>query len=64
MRRRATVVVGVVVALLLGSYVLFSQRVVSRLRADEVSEPNVREAFMAIAPACEDGLYLVPKVIE
>lgn len=37
---------------------------VSRLRLDEVSEPNVREAFMAIAPACEDGLYLVPKVIE
>lgn len=34
MRRRATVVVGVVVALLLGSYVLFSQRVVSRLRAE------------------------------
>lgn len=38
--------------------------VVARLRADEVTEPNQREAFMAIAPASEDGLYLVPKVID
>ena len=35
-----------------------------RLRADEVTEINRREAFQAIAPAVEDGLYLVPKVIE
>ena len=35
-----------------------------RLRPDEVSEANRREAFQAIAPATEDGLYLVPKVIE
>lgn len=35
-----------------------------RLRADEVSEPNNREAFQAIAPATEEGLYLVPRVIE
>ncbi len=35
-----------------------------RLRLDEVSETNRREAFQAIAPATEDGLYLVPKVIE
>ncbi len=35
-----------------------------RLRADEVTEMNRREAFQAIAPAVEDGLYLVPKVIE
>lgn len=35
-----------------------------RLRADEITEPNVREAFQTIAPATEDGLYLVPKVIE
>ena len=34
------------------------------LRADEVTEPNVRDAFQAIAPATEDGLYLVPKVID
>jgi aspartyl-tRNA(Asn)/glutamyl-tRNA(Gln) amidotransferase subunit C len=37
---------------------------VQRLRADAVTEPNVREAFLAIAPASEDGLFLVPKVIE
>lgn len=35
-----------------------------RLRADEVTEPNQRENFQAIAPATEDGLYLVPKVID
>ncbi len=34
------------------------------LRADEVTESNRREAFQAIAPAVEDGLYLVPKVID
>lgn len=37
---------------------------VQRLRADEVTEPNQRDTFQAIAPATEDGLYLVPKVIE
>lgn len=35
-----------------------------RLRADEVTETDQRAAFQAIAPATEDGLYLVPKVIE
>ena len=35
-----------------------------RLRADEVTEQNHRDAFQAIAPAVENGLYLVPKVIE
>lgn len=35
-----------------------------RLRADVVSETNQREAYQAIAPAVESGLYLVPKVIE
>lgn len=35
-----------------------------RLRADAVSEQNQREAYQAIAPAVENGLYLVPKVIE
>jgi aspartyl-tRNA(Asn)/glutamyl-tRNA(Gln) amidotransferase subunit C len=35
-----------------------------RLRADQVSEDNHREAYQAIAPAVENGLYLVPKVIE
>ncbi|MBK1885366.1 MULTISPECIES: Asp-tRNA(Asn)/Glu-tRNA(Gln) amidotransferase subunit GatC [Marinobacter] len=37
---------------------------VQRLRTDEVTETNQREAFQAIAPATEDGLYLVPRVIE
>ena len=35
-----------------------------RLRADDVTELNHREAFQAIAPQVEAGLYLVPKVIE
>jgi aspartyl-tRNA(Asn)/glutamyl-tRNA(Gln) amidotransferase subunit C len=34
------------------------------LRSDEVTESNRRDAFQAIAPAVENGLYLVPKVIE
>jgi len=37
---------------------------VQRLRPDAVSEENRRDAFQAIAPAVENGLYLVPKVIE
>jgi aspartyl-tRNA(Asn)/glutamyl-tRNA(Gln) amidotransferase subunit C len=37
---------------------------VQRLRADVVTEPNQRDAFQAIAPATQDGLYLVPQVIE
>ena len=35
-----------------------------QLRADKVTEVNQREAFQAIAPAVENGLYLVPIVIE
>lgn len=35
-----------------------------RLRADEITETNQRELFQANAPAVENGLYLVPKVIE
>ena len=35
-----------------------------RLRPDEVTERNHREEFQAIAPAVENGLYLVPRVIE
>ena len=35
-----------------------------RLRPDEVTETDHREAFQAVAPATQDGLYLVPKVIE
>ena len=35
-----------------------------RLRADEVTESNQRDHFQEIAPSVEDGLYLVPKVLE
>jgi aspartyl-tRNA(Asn)/glutamyl-tRNA(Gln) amidotransferase subunit C len=35
-----------------------------RLRPDEVTEKDRREDYQAVAPATQDGLYLVPKVIE
>ena len=35
-----------------------------RLRPDAVSETDRRADFQAVAPAVEQGLYLVPKVIE
>ena len=35
-----------------------------RLRDDVVSETNRREDYQRVAPAVQDGLYLVPKVIE
>jgi len=38
--------------------------VVQRLRADEVTERDQRAAYQSVAPAVEDGLYLVPKVVE
>jgi aspartyl-tRNA(Asn)/glutamyl-tRNA(Gln) amidotransferase subunit C len=37
---------------------------VQRLRADNVTESNQRDYFQKIAPQTEDGLFLVPKVIE
>lgn len=40
------------------------QDAVQRLRADVVTETNQREHFQQIAPAVENGLFLVPKVIE
>jgi aspartyl-tRNA(Asn)/glutamyl-tRNA(Gln) amidotransferase subunit C len=41
-----------------------AQDVAQRLREDRATEPNQREAFQAVAPETEAGLYLVPKVIE
>ena len=38
--------------------------VAQRLRADEVREGDRRQLYQSVAPAVEDGLYLVPKVIE
>ena len=35
-----------------------------RLREDTVTESNNREKFQGIAPESQDGLYLVPKVID
>ncbi|MFS0828466.1 Asp-tRNA(Asn)/Glu-tRNA(Gln) amidotransferase subunit GatC [Pseudomonas sp. MLB6B] len=35
-----------------------------RLRPDQVTEHNQRDRYQAVAPATENGLYLVPKVIE
>ena len=35
-----------------------------RLRPDVITESDRREAFQAHAPAVENGLFLVPKVIE
>lgn len=40
------------------------QDMMQTLRADEVAEFNQRDKFQTIAPATQDGLYLVPKVIE
>jgi len=40
------------------------QDVTLRLRDDLVSEPNQRQANQRSAPAVENGLFLVPKVIE
>jgi aspartyl-tRNA(Asn)/glutamyl-tRNA(Gln) amidotransferase subunit C len=41
-----------------------AQEVYQRLRMDAVTETDRHAAFQAIAPAVENGLYLVPKVIE
>jgi aspartyl-tRNA(Asn)/glutamyl-tRNA(Gln) amidotransferase subunit C len=41
-----------------------AQDVTLPLRADEVTEVDLRVTYQSVAPAVEDGLYLVPKVIE
>ena len=41
-----------------------AQDVVQPLREDSVTETDQRERFQAVAPAVEEGLYLVPKVVE
>ncbi|MCA3129534.1 MAG: Asp-tRNA(Asn)/Glu-tRNA(Gln) amidotransferase subunit GatC [Betaproteobacteria bacterium] len=35
-----------------------------RVREDAVTEPDVREAALRNAPASQEGLFLVPRVIE
>ena len=34
------------------------------LREDAVTEPDRHELYQSVAPAVQNGLYLVPKVIE
>ena len=41
-----------------------AQDVVQRLREDRVTETDRHVLYQGIAPQVEDGLYLVPKVIE
>ena len=41
-----------------------AQDVVQPLREDSVTETDQRERYQAIAPAVDEGLYLVPKVVE
>jgi aspartyl-tRNA(Asn)/glutamyl-tRNA(Gln) amidotransferase subunit C len=40
------------------------QAVMQRLREDRVTETDQHALFQSLAPQVEDGLYLVPKVIE
>lgn len=35
-----------------------------RLRADVVTEGNIRDAALRNAPDAQDGLFLVPRVVE
>lgn len=42
----------------------YRQDLALRLRDDVVTEPNRRDDYQKPAPATQDGLYLVPKVIE
>ena len=35
-----------------------------QLRRDKVTEKNERDLYQSMAPETQDGLYLVPKVIE
>jgi len=41
-----------------------AQDVTLPLREDRVTETDRRAAYQRVAPAVENGLYLVPKVIE
>jgi len=43
---------------------LYAEHPALRLREDAVTEPDMRDQYQKPAPAVEDGLYLVPKVIE
>ena len=40
------------------------QALTQRMREDAVTEPDLRAEYQSVAPQVEDGLYLVPRVIE
>jgi len=40
------------------------QDLTQRLRDDEATDPDLRDEYQAGAPAVENGLFVVPKVIE
>jgi len=41
-----------------------AQELPERLRPDAVTEEDRHALYQSVAPAVQDGLYLVPKVIE
>jgi aspartyl-tRNA(Asn)/glutamyl-tRNA(Gln) amidotransferase subunit C len=41
-----------------------AQDVMLPLREDQVSDTDQHALFQSVAPAVEDGLYLVPRVVE
>jgi aspartyl-tRNA(Asn)/glutamyl-tRNA(Gln) amidotransferase subunit C len=41
-----------------------AQDLVQRLREDKITESDQRALFQSVAPQVEDGLYLVPQVME
>ncbi len=41
-----------------------AQDVVLAMREDRVTEADQHARYQAVAPAVEDGLYLVPRVVE
>ena len=41
-----------------------AQDLTQRLRDDVVTESDQRELFQSVAPQVENGLYLVPRVVE
>ena len=38
--------------------------VVQRLRADDITEQNQRDELQKLAPSSENGMYLVPRVLD
>ncbi|MCC6319129.1 MAG: HAMP domain-containing histidine kinase [Gemmatimonadaceae bacterium] len=65
MRQRATVVIAVVVALVLGSYVLYTQRVVSSLRREAEREGRIyARVYRAISDTAADPTPALFDILE